>query len=205
MMGTTLVAVKYNGGVLLASDTLVSRGIVMNDRSSKKVMELSPSPKKFGSVKVLRCGAAAHSQYVSRIVYNYLNFFCMDLADNQKLDILTVVNLYKQILYSNKVLHCAFIITNGEEIYSVMRGGAYFKHNLISTNGSGSTYINGYLRDKLTPNMSFYQTREILLKAVALAIKVDASSGGNIRLTNVNNKGESSEEVILNKEIKNLI
>ena len=37
-----------------------------------------------------------------------------------------------------------------------MRGGAYFKHDLLATNGSGSTYINGFLKDKLAPNMSFY-------------------------------------------------
>ena len=60
-MGTTLVAIKYNGGILLGTDSMVSSGIVIADRSSKKVMELSPSPKKFGSIKVMRCGAAAHS------------------------------------------------------------------------------------------------------------------------------------------------
>ena len=205
-MGTTLVAVKYNGGILLGTDSMVSSGIVISDRSSKKVMELSPSPKKFGSIKVMRCGVASHSQMVSRMVFNYLNFFCMDLEDNQKLDIKTVVNLYKQIIYGNKkFLQCAFIITNGKDIYTVSSGGAYLQHNLFATNGSGSIYIRGYLNDKLRENMSFYEVREVLLKGMALAINNDGSSGGNIRLTDVKNNGESQDEIILNKEIKNLI
>ena len=60
-MGTTLVALKYNGGVLMASDCLMSSGAFIHDRASKKVMELSPSPLKFGSIKVIRCGTASHS------------------------------------------------------------------------------------------------------------------------------------------------
>ena len=60
-MGTTLICIKYNGGVILSMDSLVSSGAFVTDRASKKVMELSPSPLKFGSIKVIRCGNAAHS------------------------------------------------------------------------------------------------------------------------------------------------
>lgn len=76
---------------------------------------------------------------------------------------------------------------------------------MFATNGSGSTYIRGYLNDKLRENMSFYEVREVLLKGMALAITNDGSSGGNIRLTDVKNNGESQDEIILNKEVKNLI
>ena len=84
-MGTTLISVKYNGGVLLSMDSIVTSGTFISDRASKKVMELSPSPLKFGSIKVIRCGNAAHSQSISRIVYNYLNFYAMELEEGQPL------------------------------------------------------------------------------------------------------------------------
>jgi 20S proteasome alpha/beta subunit len=90
-MGTTLISIKYNGGVIMASDCMTSSGNFVSDRAAKKVMELSPSPIQFGSIKVIRCGTAAHSQMVSRFVYNYLNMFCMELNPTDKLSIETVV------------------------------------------------------------------------------------------------------------------
>lgn len=68
--GTTLVAIKYNGGCILASDCLVTRGIVISDRGHKKIYEISPSAEKFGSIKVLGCGNSAHIQMVTRLVFN---------------------------------------------------------------------------------------------------------------------------------------
>merc|ERR1719259_475470 len=141
-MGTTLVALKYNGGVLFASDSFMTSGSYIFSRSSKKVLEVSPSPQKFGSIKVIKCGTAAHSQMVSRYVFNYLNYHSMELQNGQELKIETVVTLYKNIIYNNKnSLSCAFIITNGKKIYTVSVGGAYVDHELMALRGSGSTFI----------------------------------------------------------------
>lgn len=65
----------------MASDCMTSSGNFVSDRAAKKVMELSPSPMTLGSIKVTRCGTAAHSQMVSRYVYNYLNHLSMELTD----------------------------------------------------------------------------------------------------------------------------
>ena len=53
--------------------------------------------------------------------------------------------------------------------------------------------------------MSFSEARQILLEALALAMDTDGSSGGNIRLTDVKTSGDSSEEIIENKELRNII
>lgn len=80
--GTTLVAIKYNGGVILASDCLTTRGTVIGDRGHKKVYEISPSKSKFGSIQVLGAGNSAHIQMVTRIVFNYLNVYAMELPED---------------------------------------------------------------------------------------------------------------------------
>ena len=59
-LGTTLIAVKYDGGVLMGTDTLVTRGSYIFARNAKKIIELSPSPKTFGSIKVITSGVVAH-------------------------------------------------------------------------------------------------------------------------------------------------
>lgn len=53
--------------------------------------------------------------------------------------------------------------------------------------------------------MSFLEAREIAIKALALAIEKDGSSGGNLRIVNVKNSGESSEELLFNNEVKRII
>lgn len=60
-MGTTLIGIKYNGGVIMASDCMTSSGNFISDWAAKKIMELSPSVAEYGSIKVIRCGTAAHS------------------------------------------------------------------------------------------------------------------------------------------------
>lgn len=44
----------------MASDCLVTRGTIVSDRGHKKIYELSPSPEKFGSMKILGAGNSAH-------------------------------------------------------------------------------------------------------------------------------------------------
>jgi 20S proteasome subunit beta 1 len=205
-LGTTLVAIKYNGGVLMGSDTLTTSGSIISDRSANKCYELSPSPSKFGSIRLMKCGNAAHSQILARTIFNYLNYFSMELAENEKIALETVSTLLKNICYQNKnFIGSAFILSNGTEIHSITPGGAFFKHDLFAVMGSGGTYINGYLQNHIKPNMSYYEGREALIKAVGLAIHVDSSSGGNIRLVDVKLNGESTEEIIDHHEIKNII
>ena len=204
--GTTLVAIKYNGGCLLASDCLVTRGTVISDRGHKKIYEISPSEQKFGSIKVLGCGNSAHIQMVTRMVFNYLNMHAMEMGDVHELKLETVVRLFSTICYNNKnFISAAFIVSNGREIYTLTAGGAYIKNDLFSSKGSGSGFIEGFLKDRLMPNMNFYETREAAVKALALAILSDGSSGGNMRLVDVKSNGVSSEEILLNSEVKRVI
>ncbi len=55
--------------------------------------------------------------------------------------------------------------------------------------GSGSTFIQGFLKDKMKENLSFFEVRDLAIKALALAMDVDGSSGGNIRLNDVKSTG----------------
>ena len=44
--------------------------------------------------------------------------------------------------------------------------------------------------------MNFYESREVAVKALALAIHHDSSSGGNLRIVDMKNNGTSSEEIL---------
>ena len=79
--GTTLAALKYSGGVMLGCDTRTSRGVFISDRVSLKGNMISPDVTRHGHIMVLRCGAASHTQYVTKVVANYLHMHAMELAD----------------------------------------------------------------------------------------------------------------------------
>ena len=102
-------------------------------------------------------------------------------------------------------MSCTFIITNGQKIFSVSSGGAAVEHDLLASYGSGSIYVDGYLKDKLKENMTYFEAREIALKATCLAIDSDGSSGGNVRMIDVKKNGQASEEIVDHNEVLKML
>ena len=205
-MGTTLIGIRYTGGVIMASDTWTTRGTFVADRAALKINEISPSVHDFGSIKVMRCGNAAHSQMVSRIVKNYLTMHAMELPHNAKLSLDTVLNLYKSICYSNKNnLSAAYIVTDGRELASVNTSGAIVKHAEWASFGSGSIYVDGFVKSQVRGDLSYIEAKELALRAVSLAIDSDGSSGGNVRLVDVKSTGETTMDIVDNSRLGEFI
>lgn len=90
-------------------------------------------------------------------------------------------------------------------MYSVSSGGMTHKQELYGCSGSGSWYISGFLKDKIGPDMNFYEAREVVVKALALAIVHDGSSGGNMRVVDLKTNGTTSEEILLHSEIRRVL
>ena len=205
-MGTTLIAIKYNGGVIMASDTWTTRGTFIVDRGALKLNEISPSIHDFGSIKVMRCGNAAHSQMVSRMVKNYLTMHAMELPSDAKLNIDTVLSLYKTICYNNKNnLSAAYIITDGKQLASIGTSGAVVKHDQWASYGSGSTYVDGFIKNQIRGDLSYIEAKELAMRAVSFAIDSDGSSGGNVRLVDVKASGESFMDIMDNSRLLDVI
>ena len=205
-MGTTLIGIKYAGGVIMASDTWTTRGTFVADRAALKINEISPSVHDFGSIKVMRCGNAAHSQMVSRMVKNYLTMHAMELPDHARLNIDTALNIYKSICYGNKnYLSAAYLVTNGQELASVNTSGAVIKHSDWASFGSGSIYVDGFIKSHMRGELSYIEAKELALRAVSLAIDSDGSSGGNVRLVDVKATGESAMEIVDNSKLEDFL
>ena len=205
-MGTTIVALKYNGGVLMACDSTTSAGIFVTQRSAVKANNISPSTVNYGPIYVLRCGKAASSQVIMRNVYNYLNFHAMELGHTGKIDLQTVGTLFKNMCYPNKeFIESRFIFSNGKEIMSIDRSGALFRGSKIAMHGSGATHINGFLKYHYKEDAPKEKTRDILIKALALAIQVDNSSGGNIQVIDISESGEIKQDLIDHNDIPKVI
>ena len=79
--GTSIMALKYANGVVLACDTRTSRGVFISDRVSLKANMISPDVSKHGHIMVLRAGTASHTQVITKYVRNYLAMHAMELQD----------------------------------------------------------------------------------------------------------------------------
>ena len=205
-MGTTNLLLRYNGGVLIASDTRTTRGAFIEDRNARKSNDISPSVARFGPIFVVRSGNAAHTQVLTRIVANYVSFHSMELPDSEKIDIDTVANIYQTICYNNKdYVSGSFVLTNGKRIVSVHKSGAIFDHELCFGSGSGSTFVDGFVKNSMRANMPLPAVEKVAVEAMARAIDIDTASGGNCYLVDVKEDGTVSKKVVFNEQMRQLV
>merc|ERR1740139_1450870 len=176
--GTTIMAITYDGGVVLGADTRTSTGDYVANRASRKISKVHDK------IFVGRCGSAADTQALTGFVINYLGQHAVQLGKQPSVN--TAANLFKMIAYNNKDnLMAGMIIAGwdekrGGQVYNVPLGGSVHRVPL-AVDGSGSGYISGLLDANYRPNMTKAECLEFCRKAVSHAMFRDGSSGGMIR------------------------
>ena len=196
--GTTIMAVEFNGGVMLAADSRTSTGDYVANRASRKVSRLHDR------IFVLRSGSAADTQALTAMVRNYLFQHSMELGETLPA-VRTATNLMKVIAYNNKDNLSAGLIvagwdaTSGAQVYTIPLGGSMHR-TPCAIGGSGSGYITGLVDHLYRPNMSQTECKEFITKCVAHAMARDGSSGGLIRCVTVT-ETDVSEDVIFGNDL----
>jgi len=194
--GTTIMAVKFNGGVVMAADTRTSMGDYVANRASRKISQV------FDNVFVCRCGSAADTQALTGFVQNYIGQHSIELGKLPAVK--TAANLFKIMAYNNKDrLMAGFIVAgydekNGGQIFSIPLGGTLLPVDCVC-DGSGSGYISGYIDANYRSDMTETEAIDFAQTAVSLAIDRDGSSGGMIR-TKIISKEGVKEGVILGNQ-----
>lgn len=129
-------------------------------------------------------------------VKNHIAQFAIEYGDVPPVKV--AARIFQQYQYNyKKYLSCAFILAGvdnleGPCIYSVGQGGTTIKVN-IAANGSGSTYIMGYLDKNYKPGMTRQEAKDFLKTGVTLAINRDGHSGGVIRMVDIRKDGITRE------------
>lgn len=186
MMGTTIMAVSFNGGVIMGADSRTSTGSYIANRVSDKITSVADN------IYCCRSGSAADTQAVSDYVRTYLNAHTIEIGENAR--VATAANLFKTICYDNKDRLLAGIIcagyddVDGGSVYSINLGGSCVKQ-AYTIGGSGSTYIYGFCDEFFKPDMTRDECIEFTQKAIAHAMARDGSSGGVIRLAIIDKDG----------------
>jgi len=184
--GTTIMAIPFEGGVVLGADTRTSMGSYATSRSTDKITLLSDH------IFCLRSGSAADTQAISDIVKHYLSHLTIETG-RQPL-VKQAAHLMRNICYKNKGSLSAGVIVAGwdsvagGQVFNVVMGGSCLKQN-FALGGSGSLFIYGLLDSEFRAGMAEEEARNLVKKCVAHAMARDGSSGGMVRTMTVTAEG----------------
>lgn len=158
-LGTSIMAVAYEGGVVIGADSRTTTGSYIANRVTDKLTHISDR------IYCCRSGSAADTQAVADIVTYYLSMFSVQHDSQPKVDV--AAHLFSEMIYSNKDRLSAGIIVagwdkyNGGTVWNVPLGGGVFKAPW-AIGGSGSSYIYGYCDSTWKEGMSREETLEFV-------------------------------------------
>lgn len=196
-MGTTILAMKHSGGVMLAADGLTSVGmggaLLMADRFARKLVQVTDN------VWIGRMGSAADTQLVCRHVKHYMRLHRIELSscgqELQEVAVKTVASIVKLIRYNNRdMINGNFTVAGvdsilGPQIYSVRDGFILEKDFLAG--GSGMALADALAGESHDPKMSKEEAFNLLKRMLTTAHSRDSATGGDFRFVNIPLEGKT--------------
>ncbi|KAJ2787555.1 Proteasome subunit beta type-1 [Coemansia interrupta] len=185
-MGTTIMAVEFDGGVVLGADSRTSSGPYIVNRVTDKLTMVNEN------IYCCRSGSAADTQAVADIVRYQLDQYTAQHGEPPTVKV--AASLFQEICYQNRSQLMAGIIIagwdkrEGGSVYDIPLGGSLHREP-FSLGGSGSTYVYGYCDKTFRRGMSKEECIEFVKNTVSLAMTRDGSSGGVVRLAVITKDG----------------
>lgn len=187
MTGTSIMAVAFEGGVVMGADCRTTTGSYVSNRVSDKLDQVSDR------IYVLRSGSAADTQALGDIVKYYLDSHEVELGSPPCVK--TAATMLADLIYQNKDRLTAGMIcggwdaVNGGSVYEVCAYAGSLVKQSWAIGGSGSSFIYGLVDAQYRPNMSRTESQQLVARSLAHAMARDGSSGGCIRLVTIDKDG----------------
>lgn len=178
-LGTTIIAVSYEGGVILAADSRTSTGTYVVNRVTNKLTKLTDN------VWCCRSGSAADTQAFADVVSRYMRQHAVE-TDQKFVPVKSVAAMFRQLCYEYRDQISAGIIVggwdpiNGGSVFNIPLGGAMIQHH-YAMGGSGSIFLYAWMDKQYRPGMTKDQCLQLVREAVSHALSRDGSSGGVVR------------------------
>ncbi|XP_078793005.1 proteasome subunit beta type-6 isoform X1 [Oryzias latipes] len=184
--GTTIMAVEYDGGVVVGADSRTTTGAYIANRVTDKLTRIHDR------IYCCRSGSAADTQAIAEVVSYQLGFHSIELDEPPLVE--TAAHLFRASCYRYREELMAGILVagwdrrKGGQVYCVPIGGMLVRQP-VSVGGSGSSYIYGFMDSNYKPGLSKDQCLDLTTKALTLAMERDGSSGGVVRLATISEDG----------------
>ncbi|XP_065844496.1 proteasome subunit beta type-6-like [Oscarella lobularis] len=184
--GTSIMAVEFDGGVVIGADSRTTTGAYIANRVTDKLTSITDR------IFCCRSGSAAHTQAVADIVKFHLNLNGLQLGERPLVK--TAASVFRKFCYAHRDSLVAGIIVagwdkqEGGQVFSVPISGMCIRQP-FAIGGSGSTYLYGYCDANFKPRMTRDECLGFAKNCLALAMARDGSSGGLIRLAAIEEQG----------------
>jgi len=185
-LGTTIMAVVFDGGVVIGADSRTTTGSYIANRVTDKLGYVHDR------IYCCRSGSAADTQAIVDMVRYYAQMY--SVMSGEPPSVRTTAALFQEICYQNKDMLTAAVIVAGWDkhscgsVWTIPIGGSLHKQN-FAIGGSGSSYIYGFCDSQYKENMTREECVEFVKTAVSLAMSRDGSSGGVVRIAVIDEKG----------------
>ncbi|XP_028820617.1 proteasome subunit beta type-9 [Denticeps clupeoides] len=194
--GTTIIAVEFEGGVVIGSDSRVSAGAAVVNRVMNKLSVLHDK------IYCALSGSAADAQTMAEAVNYQLDVHSMEVGEDPL--VRSAATLVKSISYKYKEELSAHLIVagwdrrGGGQVYVTLEG--LLCRQPFAIGGSGSSYIYGFVDAEYRKGMSRKESQEFVVNALALAMGRDGSSGGVAYVVTIDQTG-AEEKCVLGNEL----
>merc|ERR1712212_431221 len=177
--GTTCLAFKFKGGVIVATDSRATAGGYIASQKVKKVIEINPYL--LGTM----AGGAADCQFWERVLAKECRLY--ELRNRERISVAAASKLLANMVYQYKGygLSMGVMIAGwdkkGPGLYYVDNDGNRMPGNSFSV-GSGSIYAYGVMDSGYRWDLSDTEAQELGRRAIYHATFRDAYSGGVVRV-----------------------
>lgn len=177
--GTTTLAFKFKGGVIVAVDSRATQGSYIASQTVKKVIEINPFL--LGTM----AGGAADCSYWERVLAVQCRLY--ELRNGERISVAAASKILGNIVYryrgmglSMGTMICGWD-KQGPGLYYVDSDGTRMANDMFSV-GSGSTFAYGVMDQGYSYDMEVDDARELGRRAIYHATHRDAYSGGTVNL-----------------------
>jgi 20S proteasome subunit beta 1 len=193
-MGTTLVALKFDKGVVVAADTRTSVSGYVSNKFARKINVLVDTSD--ASCAICRSGSAADTQFLARHAKNEFEYSRQWRYQLDPPSVSQVAHYLRDKMRSESEPLQASLICAGYDkdnnngdgegrIFGILPGGSLWEEEVFCVSGSGSTVLMGHLDSLKLDSSNLYSEEEaigLVTKLLRLSIARDGSSGGLIRI-----------------------
>ncbi|KAG6837959.1 Proteasome subunit beta type-6 [Arthromyces matolae] len=185
-LGTSIMAVQFDGGVVIGADSRTTTGSYIANRVTDKLTHIHDR------IYCCRSGSAADTQAVADIVHQAMQMHAQTAGEAPSVHL--AASVFQRLCYDNKDRLSAGIIVagwdkeNGPSVYNIPLGGGLFRQPW-AIGGSGSTYVYGYCDATYREGWGRDETVNFVRNTLALAMSRDGSSGGVIRMCVITEDG----------------